>query len=180
MSWCLIHSTLKGFHSNKFQFDIRKCTLRRNFWCYHWEGCMRSMQCNVEFGYQLSICSGTKENHGKPWWSWPVAGPSGCKLTSSQQSGIKYASPNTSPYLCFFFLSLFVENIYKLFFLQKFYLHIIWIGTKPFITQKELMLIGTNMLTIIHISVTVITWFSVNLEARCILYVVIRSLLLIQ
>jgi hypothetical protein len=32
----------------------------------HWEGCMGSMQCNVEFGYQLSICSGTKENHGKP------------------------------------------------------------------------------------------------------------------
>jgi translation initiation factor IF-1 len=26
---------------------------------------MGSMQCNVEFGYQLSICSGTKENHGK-------------------------------------------------------------------------------------------------------------------
>jgi hypothetical protein len=24
------------------------------------------MQCNVEFRYQLSICSGTKENHGKP------------------------------------------------------------------------------------------------------------------
>jgi hypothetical protein len=23
---------------------------------------MRSMQCNVEFGYQLSICSGTTEN----------------------------------------------------------------------------------------------------------------------
>jgi hypothetical protein len=32
----------------------------------HWEVCMGSMQCNVEFGYQLSICSGTKENHGKP------------------------------------------------------------------------------------------------------------------
>jgi hypothetical protein len=29
---------------------------------------MRSMQCNVEFGYQLNICSGTKENHGKPCW----------------------------------------------------------------------------------------------------------------
>jgi hypothetical protein len=28
----------------------------------HWEGCKGSMQCNVEFGYQLSICSGTKEN----------------------------------------------------------------------------------------------------------------------
>jgi hypothetical protein len=24
---------------------------------------MGSMQCNVKFGYQLSICSGTKENH---------------------------------------------------------------------------------------------------------------------
>jgi hypothetical protein len=35
----------------------------RNFQCYHWEGCMRSMQCNVEFGYQLSICSGTKEKN---------------------------------------------------------------------------------------------------------------------
>jgi hypothetical protein len=88
--------------SEKFQFDIRRCTLRLNCWCYHWEGCMRSMQCNAEFGYQLSICSGTKENHGKPWSSWPVAGPSGCRLTSSQQSGIKYASPNTSPYLRFF------------------------------------------------------------------------------
>jgi hypothetical protein len=26
---------------------------------------MGSMQCNVEFVYQLNICSGTKENHGK-------------------------------------------------------------------------------------------------------------------
>jgi hypothetical protein len=69
----------------------------RNFQCYHWEGCMGSMQCNVKFGYQLSICSGTKENHGKPWSCWPVAGPSGCKLTSSQQSGIKSANPNISP-----------------------------------------------------------------------------------
>jgi hypothetical protein len=38
---------------------------------------MRSMQCNVEFGYQLSIHSGAKENRGKPWSCWPVAGPSG-------------------------------------------------------------------------------------------------------
>jgi hypothetical protein len=29
---------------------------------------MRSMQCNVEFGYQLSIRSGTKENHGKAFY----------------------------------------------------------------------------------------------------------------
>jgi hypothetical protein len=27
---------------------------------------MRSMQCNMEFGYQLSIRSGTKENHVGP------------------------------------------------------------------------------------------------------------------
>jgi hypothetical protein len=80
---------------------------------------MRSMQCNVEFGYQLSIFSGTKENYGKPCSSWAVAGPSGCQLTFSQQSGIKYASPNTSPYLCLFFsFFLFFEIIYK-FFLQK-------------------------------------------------------------
>jgi hypothetical protein len=38
----------------------------RNFQNCHWEGCMVSMQCNVEFGYQLGICSGTKENHRKP------------------------------------------------------------------------------------------------------------------
>jgi hypothetical protein len=34
-------------------------------------------------------------DHGKLWLSGPVAGPSGCKLTSSQQSSIKYASPLT-------------------------------------------------------------------------------------
>jgi hypothetical protein len=36
----------------------------------------------VQRGYQLSIRSGTKENHGKPCSSWLVAGPSGCKLTT--------------------------------------------------------------------------------------------------
>jgi hypothetical protein len=34
----------------------------RNFLIYRWEGCMWSIQCNVEFGYQLSICSETKKN----------------------------------------------------------------------------------------------------------------------
>jgi hypothetical protein len=41
---------------------LRGAPSKRNLLCHHWEGCMRSMQCNVEFGYQLSICSGTKEN----------------------------------------------------------------------------------------------------------------------
>jgi hypothetical protein len=52
-------------------------------------GCMWSMQSNVKVGAQLSICSGIEENHGKPWSSWPVAGPSGCKLTCSHQFGIQ-------------------------------------------------------------------------------------------
>jgi hypothetical protein len=73
---------------------------------YHWEGCVGS----VEFGYQLSICSGAKEIYGKPSSSWPVAGSSGCKLTTSQQSGINTASPNISPYLCCCFI---IQNIYK-------------------------------------------------------------------
>jgi len=34
----------------------------------------------------LSICSTTEENHGETRWSWPVAGPSGYVLTSSQQT----------------------------------------------------------------------------------------------
>jgi hypothetical protein len=51
-----------------------------------------------------------------------------CELTSSQQSGIKYKSPNFSPYL--FFL-----NIYRLF--LHFYVYIIWISTKPCITPAE-------------------------------------------
>jgi hypothetical protein len=82
MSCCLVHAALEGLHPNGFQSDIRRCTLRRNVLCYHWEGCIWSMQCNVEFGYLLSICSGTKEKHGKPWSSWPAAGSFGWKLRS--------------------------------------------------------------------------------------------------
>jgi hypothetical protein len=42
-------------------------------------------------------------------------GPAGCKLTSSQQSAIKYSSPNITHYLCYCFI---IENVYK-FVLQK-------------------------------------------------------------
>jgi hypothetical protein len=115
-------------------------TVGWNFECYHWEGCLRRTQCNVEFGYQLSICSGAKENHGKSWLSWPVTGPSGCKLTYSQQAGIKYASPNISPYLCCVFLFLFSKRFLffqKLFFYNYFYVRTVWISTKPLITSAE-------------------------------------------
>jgi hypothetical protein len=61
-------------------------------------------------------------DHGKSYSSWPVAGPSGCKLTASQQSSIKYTSPNISPYLCccVFLLVSFLFSIFfdKLFSLQ--------------------------------------------------------------
>jgi hypothetical protein len=40
---------------------------------------------DVDFAYQLSLCSGTEENHGKGSSSL-TAGPSGFSLTSSQQS----------------------------------------------------------------------------------------------
>jgi hypothetical protein len=48
-----------------------------------------------------------------------VARPSGCKLTSSQQSSIKNASPNISPYLCYFLLCFLFIFPHK-FFLQLF------------------------------------------------------------
>jgi hypothetical protein len=114
MSWCRVHT---------WKSDIRKATLGQNVWCYHWEGCMGNMQCNVKFGYQLIICSGTKENHRKPWLSWLVAGPSGCKPTPSQQSGIKSTSPNISPYLCCF-LSFFPPFFLFLFFLTSCFLQL--------------------------------------------------------
>jgi hypothetical protein len=81
MSWCLVHAALEELHPNEFQSDIRRGILRRNCLCYHWQGFTLSMQCNVQFGYKLSICSRIKENHGKPWSTCQVAGPSGCKVT---------------------------------------------------------------------------------------------------
>ena len=76
-------------------------------------------------GYQLSICSSTEENHGKPWSSWPVSGPSGYKLTSSQQSGIKYANPNISPCVSCSFIS----KVY-ICFSTVFFFCILWMSSK--------------------------------------------------
>lgn len=60
---------------------------------------MWSLQCHVEFGYQLNIRSRAKENQGNSWSNWKVAEPPECKLTSSQQSDIWYTNPNASLYL---------------------------------------------------------------------------------
>jgi hypothetical protein len=115
-------------------------------------------QCHISVG-QLSICSGTKENHVKPWSSWPITGPSACKLTSSQQFRIKYASPNISPYLCWSPPPLF---FYKWFFFSFFfkycYVRKIWISAKPCITPAEGMNAYMNKYTYICI-----LWLSVNL-----------------
>jgi hypothetical protein len=40
--------------------------MAKNFENFIFGGLHEKMQCNVEFGYQLSIRSGTKGNHGKP------------------------------------------------------------------------------------------------------------------
>jgi hypothetical protein len=58
---CLVHEALEEFYPNEFQSYIKRGTLRQNCLCYHWEGCMWSMLCNVEFGYQLSICLGPRK-----------------------------------------------------------------------------------------------------------------------
>jgi hypothetical protein len=88
---------------------------------------MWSMQCNVEFGYQLRIFSRIEKNQGKLWSSWPVARPSGCKLTSSQQSGIKYAYPNIRPYLA---VALFEKSLHICFYV--FFMCVLWMSSKVF------------------------------------------------
>jgi hypothetical protein len=128
---------------------------------------MGSMPCNVKFGYQLSICSGTKENHRKPWSSWPVSGPSGCKLTSNQKYGINSASPNSGPCLCccFSFVFFFLYFLTSCFFKHR-YVHMILISIKPYITHVEGIDAYMNKYIYIHI-ISVILWLSVNLGAYC-------------
>jgi hypothetical protein len=52
VSWCPVHSALKGFHPNEFQSDIRSCTLRRNF-------LLPLGGLHVKHAVQRGICSGT-------------------------------------------------------------------------------------------------------------------------
>lgn len=50
------------------------------------EGCMRTMQCNVNFVYQLSIFFRTEGNHWQYWSNWPIAVPSGWMLSTCLSS----------------------------------------------------------------------------------------------
>jgi hypothetical protein len=61
-------------------------------------GSVRSAQCNVEFVYQLSICSRAEEKHGNIFSFWPVAGPSGSTIVSSPS--LQYANPSSSIHPC--------------------------------------------------------------------------------
>jgi hypothetical protein len=49
---------VKEVPSERISIRHQEVYIKANVLCYHWEGCMWSMQCNVEFGYQLSIYSG--------------------------------------------------------------------------------------------------------------------------
>jgi hypothetical protein len=53
----------------------------------------------VEFGYQLSICSSTEENHGKPWSSSPIPEASGFNSLLVSSPELKTRTPNVSFYL---------------------------------------------------------------------------------
>jgi hypothetical protein len=96
--------TLEGLHYSEIWSNTGRAKLGRNFDVTSGRAADEACRGIVEFGYRLSICSMTEGNHAKPWSSWSVAGPSGCKLTSSQQSGIKHANLNIIPYLAVAFI----------------------------------------------------------------------------
>jgi hypothetical protein len=75
------------------------------------------MQCKVEFGYQLNICSGTRENHGRPWSSWPVAGLSERNWLLASSPALNSRTPTLVPTLCYCIFLLFFFFIFLFFFL---------------------------------------------------------------
>jgi hypothetical protein len=50
-----------------FKGHCEDCILAKIFEFDVGEAGVISMQCNMDLGYQLSFCSRTEENHGKPW-----------------------------------------------------------------------------------------------------------------
>jgi hypothetical protein len=86
------------------------------------------MQCNVEFGYELSICSGTKENLDRVGRSQDL--PEANWLLASSLTLNMWALTLVPICAVAFFNKLF---------LHIFYVHIIWMSTKQCITPAEWM-----------------------------------------
>jgi hypothetical protein len=54
---------------------------------------MRNVQCNVDFGHQLMVCSRTEEKNGKLWSRWTAARLKGSILTTSLRPGFQIHVP---------------------------------------------------------------------------------------
>jgi hypothetical protein len=65
---------LKGCFIVRFEMKLG-AILGRNFDVTIGRAACEALQCNLEFGCQLSICSGIEEYNGKTLWSLSVAGP---------------------------------------------------------------------------------------------------------
>jgi hypothetical protein len=124
---------------------------------------MWSKQYNVGYGYNLSIFRRTEENHAKPWSSCPVAGPCGCKLTSRQQSAIKYANPNVGPYLRYFLI--WKKKKFTCLFLQTFRVRTLDEHQTVVLTYAKRLHVYTHIHTYIYICV--IIWVFVNWNICC-------------
>jgi hypothetical protein len=59
----------RGAPSERITIRQQEGYIKAKFFMLTLGGCMWNIQCNVEFEYQLSIYSRTKDNHGKPWSS---------------------------------------------------------------------------------------------------------------
>jgi hypothetical protein len=92
------------------------------------------MQCNVEFGYQLSICSGTKENLDRVGRSQDL--PNANWLLASSPALNPWAL-TLVPILCCCFLLFPAPPQPVIFFYNYLYMHMIWIGTKLYKTHME-------------------------------------------
>jgi hypothetical protein len=95
--------TLEGLHYSEFWSNIVRATLERNFDVTNGVATCEASSATWNLGTNSAFALGSRKPR-KTWSCWPVAEPCGCKLTSSQKPGIKYANPNISPYLCCCFI----------------------------------------------------------------------------
>jgi hypothetical protein len=70
-----------------------------------WEACSTAWN----LGTNSALALGPRKSTGKPWSTWPVAGPSRCVLILASSPVFKFASPNGSPCLCCCFLHLTIR-----------------------------------------------------------------------